>query len=61
MGLDMAIFWIPSYTFKGMTNQQLYLQQMETLAQHIMPKFAKSTGPIEMDFDGTLTQPFASL
>jgi len=57
-GLDLAIFWIPSYNFRGMTNQELYLQQMGILAEHIMPKFTRTTAPIEMDFDGKLVQPF---
>ena len=58
-GLDLAVFWIPSYQFKGLTNQQLYMQQMEILSEHIMSKFSKPTGPIEMDFDGKLVTPFA--
>ena len=56
-GLDMAIFWIPSYSFKGMTNEQLYLQQMSVIEEHILPKFTRDKSPIEMDFGGKLVQP----
>jgi len=35
------------------------MQQMEILSEHIMSKFSKPTGPIEMDFDGKLVTPFA--
>jgi alkanesulfonate monooxygenase SsuD/methylene tetrahydromethanopterin reductase-like flavin-dependent oxidoreductase (luciferase family) len=52
LGLDMAIFWLPSYSFRGMTNLELQLQQMELLAEHVMPKFTRNARPIEMDFDG---------
>ena len=57
-GLDLATFWIPSYQFKGMTNQQLFHQQMDILSE-IMAKFPKDSKPIEMDFDGKLVTPFA--
>ena len=60
MGVDLAILWLPSYAFKGMTNLQLQLQQMEMLAEHVLSKFSKDTRPIEMDFGGKLYRPFES-
>ncbi|MFA7249505.1 MAG: LLM class flavin-dependent oxidoreductase [Dehalococcoidia bacterium] len=58
MGIDLAIFWLPSYAFRGMTNLELQLQQLELLAEHVLPKLTRDNDPIEMDFDGKTYRPF---
>ncbi|MFA7249716.1 MAG: LLM class flavin-dependent oxidoreductase [Dehalococcoidia bacterium] len=58
LGMDMALIWLPSYNFRGLNNLQLQLQQMELVAEHVLPKLSKDTTPIEMDFEGTLHRPF---
>ena len=58
MGIDMAIVWLPSYAFQGMTNLELQLQQMDLFAEKVLPRLSKDTEPIEMDFDGKTYRPF---
>ena len=58
MGMDLAVIWLPSYNFRGMNNLQLQLQQMELVAEHVLPKLSKDTTPIEMDFNGKLYRPY---
>ncbi len=57
MGVDLVNFWLPSYAFKGRSNLELQLEQMDILAEHVLSKFPKDTSPIEMDFGGKLYQP----
>ncbi len=57
-GIDMAVIWLPSYNFRGMTNLQLQLQQMDILAEHVLPRINQDKKPIEMDFDGKTVRPY---
>ena len=59
MGIDMAVFWLPSYGYRNMSSQELQFQQMEILGEHVLPKIGKDTKPIEMDFEGKTVRPFA--
>ena len=59
-GVDMAIVWLPSYRYGGLDNQGLQLQQMEILAEHVLPKIPRDKKPIEMDYDGKRVTPFAN-
>ena len=52
VGTDLAIVWLPSYRYGELDNLGLQLQQMEILAEHVLPKVNRDKKPIEMDFDG---------
>ncbi len=52
VGTDLAIVWLPSYRYGELDNLGLQLQQMEILAEHVLPKVHRDKKPIEMDFDG---------
>ena len=56
-GVDMAVVWLPSYRFGSLDNQEMQLQQMELLAEHVLPKIPKDNGKIEFDFGGKLESP----
>ena len=58
-GVDMAVVWLPSYRFGSLDNQQMQLQQMELLAEHVLPKIPKDKSKIEFDFGGKLESPIA--
>lgn len=58
MGVDLAFIGVPSYSFRGMTNLELHLQQMDLLAEYVLPKLNRDTKPIEMDFAGKTLRPF---
>ncbi len=58
-GTELAIVWLPSYRYGGLDNMGLQLQQMELLAEHVLPKVNKDKKPMEMDYDGKLYTPFA--
>ncbi len=59
-GVDMVIFNLPSYRFGGLDNQAMQLQQMEILAEHVLPKIPRDKKPVEMDFDGKRIMPMGS-
>ncbi|MEK7777614.1 MAG: TIGR03619 family F420-dependent LLM class oxidoreductase [Chloroflexota bacterium] len=42
LGADMFVVNLPSYRYKDMDNLGLQLQQMELLAEHVLPKVPKS-------------------
>ena len=58
LGIDMVIFWLPSYSYNGLTNAELQLQQMDVLAEHVFPKINRDKDQIEMDFAGTAVKVF---
>ncbi|MSQ22153.1 MAG: LLM class flavin-dependent oxidoreductase [Dehalococcoidia bacterium] len=51
-GVDLAIVWLPSYRYGQLDNLGLQTQQMELLAEHVLPKVHRDKRPIEMDFGG---------
>ena len=51
-GTDLAIVWLESYRYGNLDNKGMQLQQMELLAEHVLPKVNRDKKPIEMDFDG---------
>ena len=53
-GTDLAIVWLESYRYGNLDNQGMQLEQMEILAEHVLPKINRDKKPIEMDFDGKL-------
>ncbi len=54
VGTDLAIVWLESYRYGNLDNKGMQLQQMELLAEHVLPKVNRDKKPIEMDFDGKL-------
>jgi len=59
VGTDLAIVWLESYRYGNLDNLGMQLQQMELLAEHVLPKVNRERKPIEMDFDGKLSTPLS--
>ena len=61
LGTDLAIVWLPSYRHGEFDNLGMQLNQMQLLAEHVLPKVNRDKNIIEMDFDGkrhpVLTEP----
>ncbi|MDO8749776.1 MAG: LLM class flavin-dependent oxidoreductase [Dehalococcoidia bacterium] len=52
LGVDMVLINVPSYRFGTLDNLGMQLQQMDLLAEHVLPKITRDKKPIEMDYDG---------
>ncbi len=57
MGVDLVLINVPSYRFGTLDNLGTQLQQMDLLAEHVLPKISREKKKPEFDFDGKVLSP----
>ncbi len=52
LGADMFVIHPPSYRYGQFDNQAMLLNQMEIIAEHVLPKVHRDKKPMALDFGG---------
>lgn len=57
LGVDMVLINVPSYRFGTLDNLGMQLQQMDLLAEHVLPKIPRDKKQPEFDYGGKTFTP----